>query len=291
MTLSRRRAWTGRIFALPFYIGLIFFVIGPIVQSIVFAFSDVKVEVNGFNTAFIGFENISYVLKNDQNYTTNLASSVLQLLWQVPVIIIAALFFALLLNNKFPGRTFVRAIFFLPVIIATGVVINILKSDVVANSILTGNIVSGGQVYESTVLQQIFVKIGLNSSMIGFFTLICNNMFDLLWQTGIQMIIFLAALQSIPKTLYEASSVEGATAWDDFFKITIPMISPFILVNLIYTVIDNFTTPTNKVMMQVLNLTNKLTFGWAAAMAWVYFLIIAIILFIVVLLFSKNKNN
>lgn len=291
MDLERRSGWTGRFFALPFYIGFVYFYLMPLLQSIRFSFSNVTVDISRYNMSPSGFENYKYVLTGDQNFTTNLFSSLGQLLWQAPVILISSLFFAIILNSKFHGRTFVRTVFFLPVIIATGIVINIIKGDVVANSVLTGNVVAGGQIFQSVALQNLLIGTGLNAGMITFFTTISNNMFDLLWKTGIQMIIFLAGLQSIPPSLYEASAMEGATAWENFFKITIPMLSPIILVNLVYTVVDNFTDASNVVMRQVLKNTNLLRFGWASAMAWIYFLLISIVLTVVIGIFARITSD
>ncbi len=206
----------------------------------------------------------------------------------MPVVIIASLFFAVILNTKFKGRTFVRAVFFLPVIIASGVVMEIINSDTFATSLI-----SASEGMESTVsatsygLTSLLIDMGLNSTVVEYFSYISSNLYDLMWRTGIQMIIFLAALQSISPSLYEASSIEGASAWENFWMITVPMITPMILVNVVYTVIDTFTDSANEVMDQISSFFTDQQYNRAAAMSWVYFIIIGLILGLVLLVFSR----
>ena len=290
LSLTAKKSWYGRLFILPFYLGFLFFFLKPLVQSLSFAFSDVTMGPEGYTLLFTGAENINYVLKTDRDFTTNLASSIAQMLWQVPVIIIVSLFFAILLNQKFKGRVLVRAIFFLPVIIASGIVISIIKSDVVASSALSGSMVSSGDISQTSALSDVLIQLGLSEKIVQFITNIADNLFSIIWQTGIQMIIFLAGLQSIPTTLYEASAMEGATKWEDFWKITLPMIKPIALVNTVYTIVDYFTSADNKVMEQVLSNIRELRLGWASAMAWIYFAVIGIILAVVLFLFEGIKK-
>lgn len=291
LSLTAKKSWYGRLFILPFYLGFLFFFLKPLIQSLRFAFNDVTMGPNGYTLLFTKFENIDYVIKTDRDFTTNLVSSLGQMLWQVPVIIIVSLFFAMLLNQKFKGRVLVRAIFFLPVIIASGIVISIIKSDVVASSALSGSMVSSGDISQTSALNDVLVQSGLSEKVVRFITNIADNLFSIIWQTGIQMIIFLAGLQSIPATLYEASAMEGATKWEDFWKITLPMIKPIALVNTVYTIVDYFTSTDNKVMEQVLSNIRELRLGWASAMAWIYFAVIGIILALVLFLFEGLKNS
>ena len=291
LSLSAKKSWYGRLFILPFYLGFLFFFLKPLIQSLSFAFNDVTMGPEGYTLLFTKLENINYVLKTDRDFTTNLVSSMGQMLWQVPVIIIVSLFFAMLLNQKFKGRVLIRAIFFLPVIIASGIVISIIKSDVVASSALSGSMVSSGDISQTSALNDVLVQSGLSEKVVSFITNIADNLFSIIWQTGIQMIIFLAGLQSIPATLYEASAIEGATKWEDFWKITLPMIKPIALVNTVYTIVDYFTSTDNKVMEQVLSNIRELRLGWASAMAWIYFAVIGIILAVVLFLFEGLKKS
>ena len=292
MGIEHRRAWAGRLFVLPFTLGFLMFFLFPAAQSFRFSFSDVKLDVGGFDVAFTGMQNFRYLFTEDPDYAQNLVAALHQIIVQVPAVLIAALFFAILLNQKFLGRTAVRAIFFLPVIIASGVVMGIINSDSFATSLVS---TSDGIREEVSVnafgLQELLISIGLDAKIVEYFVTVSGSLYDLMWRTGIQMIIFLAALQSISPTLYEASAVEGASAWENFWMITIPMISPMILVNLVYTVVDAFTDGMNPVMTMVTDSTKIQQYDLAAAMSWLYFAIIGIVLAILLAIFRRATRD
>ncbi len=287
LSLTQRQAWAGRGFVLPFYLGFVFFFLTPLVQSILFCFSDVGVEIGGIVREGIGWENFRYIFQDDPNYTTKLVSTVTQLLWQVPVIIVASLFIALILKSEFHGRTIVRSIFFLPVVLAGGIVMSIVQQDTLSSQVMNGSMVSAGAMVDTNALGDFLVNLGLGEEITKIINLIYSNMFNLLWKSGVQMIIFLAGVQSIPGSLYEASSIEGATAWENFWKITIPMLGPMIMLNIFYTIIETLVDTQNGVMEKVLAEFNRVNMGLASAMAWVYFLVIAVILGIIAFLFRK----
>lgn len=292
MGIERRRAMAGRLFVLPFTLGFLMFFLIPAAQSFFFAFSDVKLDVGGFDTTFNGLANFRYLFLEDPDFTQNLVESFQQILLQVPVVLIASLFFAILLNQRFHGRTVARAIFFLPVIIASGVVMGIIKSDSFATSLVS---TSDGIQKEFSAnafgLQELLVSIGLDSKIVEYFVTVSGSLYDLMWRTGIQMIIFLAALQSISPALYEASSVEGASAWENFWMITVPMIMPMIIVNLVYTVVDTFMDGTNPVMTMVTDTTKMQQYDTAAAMSWLYFLVVGVVLALVLWVFRRFSRD
>ncbi len=287
LSLATRESLKGHIFLIPFYIGLLVFFVGPLLQSIRFAFQSVVPQVGYYDVTNVGWENFKYIFGKDANYNINLIESLTTLAWKLPVVFVSSLFFAILINRKFKGRTFVRAVFFLPVIIASGLVMNVIQGDYVAGTLMSGSSVAGGEVSQSTALSNMLAGIGLNEKIIGTITTITDSMFSTIWQTGVQTVIFLAGLQGIPSSLYEASAVEGATAWENFWKITLPMILPISLVNIVYTVVDSLVNTQNPVMLQVLNDTNNARYGTASAMAWAYFLIVAVLLLIIMVVFSK----
>ena len=291
MSLTARSAWTGRAFVLLFYIGFIFFFLAPLIQSIRFSFSNVTISSEGYQTEWIGWKNYIDNFTGSATFIGNLQASLLQMLWKLPVILISSLFLAILLNQQFRGRTFIRAVFFLPAIVASGIVITIIKNDNLAASVLTGNMISSGSVFKSDFLGNFLSELGFGETISGYATMISNQMFDSLWLTGIQMIIFLAGLQSIPSQLYEVSAIEGATAWENFWMITIPMLMPIILVNTVYTIVDTFTDNSNAVMQQVLLNVKNVNLGWASSMAWTYFAIIGVILAIILFIFSSMNKE
>lgn len=287
LSLTQRQAWAGRGFVLLFYFGFFFFYLTPIVQSILFCFSEVTTEIGNISRTGVGWENFRYIFQEDPDYTTKLISTVTQLLWQVPVIIVASLFIALILKSDFHGRTVVRAIFFLPVVLAGGIVMSIVQQDTLSSQVMNGGMVASGAMVDTNALEDFLVNLGLGDEITRIINLIYSNLFNLLWKSGVQMIIFLAGVQSIPGSLYEASAIEGATAWENFWKITIPMLGPMIMLNIFYTIIETLVDTQNTVMVKVLAEFNRVELGLASAMAWVYFLVIAVILGIIAFLFRR----
>ena len=287
MSLTARQAWYGRLFASPFYIGFIVFFLFQIVQSIWFCFCEVKIDTAGLHTTFVGLERFHHIFQVDATYTTKLWSSLTTLVWKVPVIVVASLFIAVILKSKFFGRTFVRGVCFLPVVLATGIVMDIVNTDTVSRNVMNGNMVSSGSMVNTDALSDLLVNMGLGSEITNFINMIYSNLFGVLWESGVQMIIFLAALQSIPPSLYEASAIEGATGWEDFWKITIPMIGPMIMLNIFYTIVENSISTNNPIMEKVITEYNNVNLDLSAAMSWVYFAVIAVVLIAVAFCFRK----
>lgn len=282
-SLRSRQVLTGNLFCVPLYLGAILFFIAPIIQSIVYIFSEVQPELGSIAVKNIGFENIRYIFREDPDFVTNLISSFTNLLYQVPFILVVSLFLATIVNQKFKGRTLIRAILFLPTIVASGVIINIIQSDALTSTMMKAE-ESG--IFNSTVLADFLQGTGLSASIIEYLTRITNQIFDLLWKTGVQVLMFLAALQNISPSLYEASAVEGATGWENFWMITFPMLVPIMLVNTVYTVVDSFTDVSNAAMSQILGTVGSIEYGKASAMGWTYTIIILLVLGLVFYVFS-----
>ena len=242
----------------------------------------------GLYTEWNNFGNYEEALFKNQDYLPKLTESLGAMVPQVIVVMIFSLFIALLLNQKFRGRTFARAVFFLPVLVATGPVLAVIKGDISTNGISSGEQFSA--LFQTDLVDELLQFLGiynLNQQLTMTIQTITSDIFNLLWSAGIQILIFLAALQQIPVSAKEAASMEGATGWEFFWKITFPMISPMILANLIYTVIDTFIDSENPVMSIVLAQSRGLRYGLSAAMAWIYFLIVAVALAIIVAIVSK----
>lgn len=242
----------------------------------------------GIYTEWNNFGNYEEALFKNQDYLPKLTEALGAMVPQVIVVMIFSLFIALLLNQKFRGRTFARAVFFLPVLVATGPVLAVIKGDISTNGISSGEQFSA--LFQTDLVDELLQFLGiynLNQQLTTTIQTITSDIFNLLWSAGIQILIFLAALQQIPVSAKEAASMEGATGWEFFWKITFPMISPMILANLIYTVIDTFIDSENPVMSIVLAQSRGLRYGLSAAMAWIYFLIVAVALAIIVAIVSK----
>ncbi len=288
LAYEKRKALYGYGFIGLWMIGTLFFFLIPLVKSLWYSFNEVSIGEGKMLTSFVGLDKFDYVLTVDENYADYLKDTLLETLWKTPLVVVFSLFIAVILNQKFKGRTFARAVFFLPVIIATGPVYKIINGDMDS----TGNTGAGqfSTMFSTDLvgeLMQFLGIYGLSDNMSTLIQTVADNIFGIVWSAGIQILIFLAALQNIPPSAKEAAQMEGATAWEYFWKITFPYVSPFILANLIFTVVDSFTSPTNKVMGRILDMKEDWKFGEASAMAWIYFLIVLVAIGIITSIVNK----
>ena len=295
VSLDSRKARSGWLFVLPFMIGILLIYIPIIIESIWLSFNSVVTTpgVAGYTLRFEGFNFYQQALMGSYstNYLQTLLSGVQQLVFDVPAIVIFSLFIAVILNQKMWGRAAFRAIFFVPVIIATGLMESINLSDTLSSSMEStdsmGNETSATtEIVSAMDIEQLFANMKVGKELVMYITELVNNIYDIVNRSGVQMLIFLAGLQSISPAIYEACQIEGATAWETFWKITFPMISPMILVNIVYTVIDSFTTKSNIVMTYISGVYQGAT-GVATAMSWIYFLMVMAIIGLVAFIASR----
>ena len=291
--IESKKSMYGRMFILPWCIGMALFFIVPLIQSLIYSFSIVTIEPGEMHTEFYGLEHYKYILNVDPNYTTNLGTALGEFFRSMPIVVIVSLILALVLNQKFRGRIVFRAIFFLPVIIATGVVMEQLTKSyggigsIVQVATDTTNVYSqgsGGGMDFTTILNNLRFPEDFTNEMAKLIT----NIFNTLWSCGIPVILFIAGLQTIPEQLYEASTVEGATKWEEFWYITLPMISQTLLLVIIFTFIDLLTQNTNPILNQAYQMMSmNSTYDQSAAMLWLFFAIIGAAIGLVLLLYSK----
>lgn len=288
MSYEKKKGLYGYGFIALWFVGALMFFIIPVLKSFYYSFNDVTPETGYLLTKWAGIANYKKAFMTDPTFRQYLVDALKDMAFNLPVIIIFSMFVAIIINQKFRGRTFARAVFFLPVVIATGPVY----------AIITGNLETSGNssaeqfstMFETDMVDQLleFVGIyGFGSTFTDMLTELTSDILNLVWKCGIQIIIFLSALQGIPTSAKEAAAIEGATSWEFFWKITLPYVSPMILVNIVYTVIDAFTDPTNEVMARVLEVQSDWQYGYSAAMAWSYFGIILVALGII---FAIMKN-
>ena len=285
MTYSKREALTGLLFISPWIIGFLTLFLEPLIKSLFYSFNKITITEKGFDMKFVGLENFNYAINEDALFKLSLIGSLRSIITDVPIIVIFSLFMALVLNQKFKGRTFARAVFFLPVIISSGIIIKYLRGDVFSQSMRDG---SSAFLFQNFNIVKILNYLNVPPVLFTRLSIVVNQVFDLSWKSGIQILIFIAALQTIPKSFYEASTMEGCTSWEAFWKITFPMISPMILINIVYTIIDSFTDYNNPVMYVVYSKYNQLQFDLSAAYAWMYFICIFAITIIIVKYLSKK---
>ena len=274
--IEARRARYGLAFISPWIIGLILFFIFPIVRSIYYVFADVSLNSSGIEVIFSGFKNLDYIFNKDPQYMSRLTSSVGKIAYSLPVIVILSLILAIILNTEFKGRIFFRGLFFLPVIIATGVVMDLIfttnSSEI--TSVGVDESIASGMIDMDVIISYL----GIPSQMADYLTAVFENLFELIWSSGIQIILFVSGLQTIPDLLYEVAKVEGCTKWEEFWYITFPMLSRVTVLVIVFTMIELLTAKTNVLMSMIFQISANLEYGTAAAMAWVYFIIIGVIL-------------
>lgn len=288
--LSERQARAGYWFILPWIVGVIFLFLVPVITSLIYSFCEVGVRAGGIKLDFQGIDNYIYIFRKDPDFIPALLDSLKDMLYQVPIIAFFGMFIAQILNQKFVGRTVARVMFFLPVIIASGVILEILSKTGMSTSVSLNASSNIFTFQEESVILKILNQSGLSPAIIDYLKSLVGNIFDITWKSGIQILLYLSALQGIPKSYYEVSSMEGATAWEEYWKITFPLLSPMTLVCVVYTIIDSFTYYQNKVM-QLIDKNGVATgnAGIASAMAWTYFIIIAVILVLIVkFVFAKT---
>ena len=314
-SLIERRDRLGWVFILPFLIGLVFLYASVIWESFTYSFAKYNtipaIRGGGYSLTFVGFDNFATQLMKTVDTEgktflelifTSFASQIVDII----IIIMFSLFIAVLLNQKMMGRTAFRAIFFIPVVVGAGI---IAKIDSTAGEILAAmsslegidmGAANGGEGSSDLVsamdVNMLLGNLGLPSTFTDIIITLVENIYEIVNRAGVQMLIFLSGLQSISPAIYESCSIDGATGWESFWKITFPMLSPMILVNAFYTIIDSFTAESNEVMLAIIEISpNGVPSGEQSAAAWTYFGLVIVSLGLVAFLFRGfvfyNRRN
>lgn len=264
-------------------VGLLIFFVYPMIQSIVYMFNETTLENGYIGLKFSGLANFTSVLKVDPDFTNNLLSSVTNFLYTFPAIMILSFVLAIILNTKFRGRLFFRAIYFLPVIIASGVVYSTILGSQTLDTIETDASI------RSTIFDaaEVIESLGLPTIIAEYIETVLSTIMDITWKCGIQIILFISGMQSIPPALYEAAKVEGTTKWEEFWLITFPMMVRTLFLVAVFTMVDIITAVDDAVMTQAYRFMALQAYGESSAMLWLYFLIIGGIVSVVCVLFYK----
>ena len=289
-SLDVKKARAGWLFVLPFIIGFVLLYLPVIYDSIKYSFHDIRILTGGgFKLSWVGFENYSNALFVDPNFVQKLGEGITQLILDIPAIVIFSLFVAILLNGKIAGRAAFRAIFFIPVLLTTGLIAEIDSSNTLANYMGDAEGIDTGdgesqvaEIVSVMDIEALFSNMMIGTELVQYVVNLVNNIFNIINRSGVQMLIFLSGLQSISPAIYESCSIDGASGWETFWKITLPMVSPMILVNAVYTVIDSFTSSSN-VVMQYIESQSPTSSGdpLTSAMSWMYFLIVILMIALV----------
>ena len=302
--LSRetKKGLRGWIFVAPFAIGMVFFYGKVIIDAVLYSFYDISMQ-DSLVMVYQGLSNYREALFVNPDFNRTLVESVQKMLFEIPTIIIFSLLTATILNQKMRGRAFFRAVFFIPVILTTGIIEQAELNNTMMNAVM-GNMTldtgaaqgAGQELLNALDMQKLLLSLNLTPQISSFVIGLVNNIYDVVTKSGVQILVFLAGLQSISPSIYESAQMEGASGWEQLWKITFPMISPMIYANIIFTIIDSFTRPSNALMstIQTVGFSNS-RYGLASAMSWLYALVI--VLFIAVttavgyrLIFYQQKD-
>lgn len=280
---EKRKQKSYLIFLIPFLIGFFLLFLGIYANSLKFSFCDVRISgTEGYSLKFAGIDNYKFSLLTDPEYVGNLRNSISAMLRDVVVGTLFSLMIAVVLNGKMRGRTVFRAIFFIPVILATGFV---AKADTYTSvfssqwnsmgaSETTATVANG--LINSKELSDVLMEFSFSPELSDFVVSAVDGIFNIVNISGVPILIFLAGLQSISPAIYEAAVIDGGSKWETFWLITFPMISPMIIVNIVYIIVDSLTSSSNVIMDQIREMSfSSSKMGIASAMAWIYFIIIA----------------
>ena len=285
LSLKAQHAKWAWVFLAPWLIGILIFFVWPMAQSVIYSFSRLTITASGFQLDWVALENYTYLFTKDTFFLPNLTQALGEVIPSVLMITAFSLFIAVILKEKFFGRSAARTVFFFPVMIASGVIITILKTQVMM-SVSTSDS-TATYLFQAPDLVNTFASFGLPEFVLTSITDIVNGFFDLTWKSGVQMLLLLSAINNIPQSFYEAAVLDGAGAWVKFWKITFPAITPSLLVVIIYTVIDSFLDYDNLVMQMIRNYYQNNNYTYSATIGVIYFVCILAFVGLVSLVMRK----
>lgn len=272
LSLRTKNSLKGLVFITPFIIGLLAFFIYPLMFSLrISVATDIKII--GMKLSGFSFAQYKRAFVEDVEFLPTFWKTVKFTLTNFPLTIILSLIIAILLNKDIKGRAFFRVVFFIPFLLGSGEILQQLLNQGVDRAVLN---VSDGRIIPYNVLSY------FGSDIIDTVQGLFGSLVTILWRSGVQILLFLAGLQSISPSLYEAARIDGATEWEMFWKVTIPMISPMMLLNLVYTIVDSFTALDNELLtyIKTYGFANA-EFSYASALGWIYFAFIGVLVAII----------
>lgn len=287
--LQRRKAIAGYIFIAPFIVGFLVFMVKPFIQSLYMSFCNVEVGAGNFNPIWAGIENYHRAFRIDPEFVRLLTEEISRMVVDSLAIMVFSFFVALILNQKFKGRALVRAIFFLPVILSSGVILGLETENSLMSTIQVAIEENTSGISITAAVEEILRTAGVGVRAFEKVFEVIDNIYNIAISSGIQIIIFLSGLQTISTSMYEAADIEGCTKWESLWKITFPMISSMFLVNWVYTIIDFCMRSDNEVIEKITKvMVQQINYGFSSAMTWIYFLIVIAFVGISSLIISKG---
>lgn len=273
-----QKAMAGRIFVYPVFLASIILFLYPLAQSLYITFCNYTITETGYKLSYIGLANYDNVLTQNAYFLDLLIKSLSSLVTATPIIIFFSLFVASMLNHEFRGRGFFRSVFFLPVVVTSGAFVYAFKVN------LGGQQVAEAAKSSMSMLSNFDIRILLSNmnlppNIVKYIIYLMDNMYLIIWRSGVQILLFLSGLQAIPISLYESANVDGCTPWESFWKITMPMIMPTVLVALVYTIVDSLMDYNNELLTFINIVTFKnVQYSLGTTMSWLYFIITFLVL-------------
>lgn len=283
----------GYMFVAPWIFGIIVFVIVPLITSVIYGMSDTTMTEDGLKTSFTAFNNYYKLFVESADYINLMVESFSSLFTSLPIIVALSMMLALVLNQKFAGRTFARAVFFLPVIIGSSVIMSKLSGFSMQQGIMDSTGMSAGETssYMNVIdFSALITKLNLPENIGDLITGWLSDTFNLIWSCGIQILLFVAGLQTIPEQLYEVGKVEGISKWEEFWFVTVPMMGRVILLVIFYTIVELFVEK-GTLVSKATSLLLQQDYSTSSAMLWPYFLLTGAIIALIVLVYKKLLLN
>ncbi len=282
-SLEHRNDKWGLLLLTPWLIGVILFFIRPLIQMVLFSFNDITLELGSIEQVWTGITNYKYVLTSHATYYQELLTTIATVVPDTIIIVLFALFASVLLNGKFKGRAVFRVIFFLSIIMATDLISVELSTTVNMDASSSDGEVSNLMFLAQFIAQNTSFPPDILSGILG----VVANVFDTVKMSGVQTLIFLGGLQTITPSHYEVAKIEGATAYETFFKVTVPMLSPMILTCTVYTIASGFM---NTNVVSLINTTsfNQAQYGYGSAMSVIYLVCVLAIIGLASFLIGKK---
>jgi ABC-type sugar transport system permease subunit len=276
------RQIAGFLFVLPWIIGFLVFTAYPLATAVLYSFSKVSFPLDGIKLESVGIQNYTTVMVSDPDFKLALSTYLTQLVCYVPMVLVFSCMLAMLLNSDIRMRQLVRAIFFLPVIIMSGPVLASLKEM----GAVTLQGLDDFPVYE-------FIAKYLPPSVSAPILYVFDHAVVILWYCGVPILIFLSGLQKMDRSMYEAAMVDGASAWQRFWKLTIPTLRPFFFLNGVFSVVEISMSTQNPIIKLIKDGLFQITrgFGFSAAVSMLYFLIIIVSVLLLYLFFGREKRD
>ena len=283
LTFAKRKRLSGYVFLSPWLLGAIFFLVFPFTFSLILSFS--KMNANNFSTVKLaGLINYKKAFVSDVKFLPTFYKVIVDMVINTPMIVIFALIAAIFVSREIKGRGFFRAVFFLPVLLGSGFVMQALLGQNVQSDAM--NVARG-------ILMPEQLKLYLGNELTQYISEFFSRITDVMWSSGVQIIILLAGVQAIPTALYEVARVDGATEWEMFWKITLPMMAPILLLTIVYTIVSSFGKQ-SEMMDYIISKSfgsDIPEFTFSAAMGWIYFIFILLVLGLVFLIMRRSVQR